>query len=212
MGPGKEKPAGHTLVWPRVLTKHEHISARQNRVCPCPSMLYSLLQPRAHPDKDRSGAADAAPLRLNFISPTWGLFVLSAQTGAVQLGTKFSNFRQNVITLLCLSVFSHSMTCAQVGNKCGLTSALIEQKSESEPSSNLCGDVSIFIPNWGTILPAYYRRYKVASSVNLYRFTRLRRFPQRGIFVNCLFGKHPQSPLNATWGDGYAFILNAFTY
>ena len=26
----------------------------------------------------------AAPLRLNFISPTWGLFVLSAQTGAVQ--------------------------------------------------------------------------------------------------------------------------------
>ena len=22
MGPGEEKPAGHTLVWPRVLTKH----------------------------------------------------------------------------------------------------------------------------------------------------------------------------------------------
>ena len=39
MGPGEEKPAGHTLVWPRVLTKHGHISARQNRVCPCPSML-----------------------------------------------------------------------------------------------------------------------------------------------------------------------------
>ena len=32
--------------------------------------LYSLLQPRAHPDKDRSDAANATPLRLNFISPT----------------------------------------------------------------------------------------------------------------------------------------------
>lgn len=42
MGPGEEKPAGHTLVWPRVLTKHGHISARQNRVCPCPSMLVSV--------------------------------------------------------------------------------------------------------------------------------------------------------------------------
>ena len=42
MGPGEEKPAGHTLVWPRVLTKHGHISARQNRVCPCPSMLSFL--------------------------------------------------------------------------------------------------------------------------------------------------------------------------
>ena len=49
------------------------------------------------------------------------------------------------------------ITCAQVGNKCGLTSALIGQKSEPEPSSNLCGDVSIFIPNWGTILPGLSR-------------------------------------------------------
>ncbi len=39
---------------------------------------------------------------------------------------------------------------------------------------------SVFIPNLGIILPTYYRRYKLASSVNLYRFTHLRRFPPEG--------------------------------
>ena len=28
---------------------------------------------------------------------------------------------------------------------------------------------------------------------------------------DCLLGKHPQSPLNATYGVGCAFILNTFT-
>lgn len=32
------------------------------------------------------------------------------------------------------------------------------------------------------------------------------------IFANCLLGKHPQSPLNATCAVGCAFILNTFTY
>ena len=119
---------------------------------------------------------------------------------------------KNAISLSCLPIFSHNITCAQVGNKCGLTSALIGQKSESELSPNLCGDVSVFIPNLGIILPAYYRRYKLASSVNLYRFTHFLDFPSGSIFVNCLLGKHPQSPLNATYGVGCAFILNTFTY
>ena len=119
---------------------------------------------------------------------------------------------KSAISLSCLPVFSHNITCAQVGNKCRLTSALIGQKSESELSPNLCGDVSVFIPNLGIILPAYYRRYKLASSVNLYRFTHFLDFPSGSIFVNCLLGKHPQSPLNATYGVGCAFILNTFTY
>ena len=119
---------------------------------------------------------------------------------------------QSAVTLPCLPVSFQHRTCAQVGNKYGLTSALIGQKSESEPSSNLCGDVSIFIPDLGIILPAYYRRYKVASSVNLYRFTHFLDLPSGSIFVNCLLGKHPQSPLNATYGVGCAFILNTFTY
>ena len=84
---------------------------------------------------------------------------------------------QSAVTLPCLPVSFQHITCSQVGNKYELTSALIGQKSESEPSSNLCGDVSIFIPDLGIILPAYYRRYKLASSVNLYRFTYLRRSP-----------------------------------
>ena len=119
---------------------------------------------------------------------------------------------QSAITLPCLPVFFQHITCVQVGNKCGLISALIGQKSESELSPNLCEDVSVFIPNLGIILPAYHRRYKLASSVNLYRFTHFLDLPSGSIFVNCLLGKHPQSPLNATCGVGCAFILNTFTY
>ena len=101
---------------------------------------------------------------------------------------------KSAISLSCLPVFSHNITCAQVGNKCGLTSALIGQKSESELSPNLCGDVSVFIPNLGIILPTYYRRYKLASSVNLYRFTHLRRFPQRRNFRKLLVGEASPIP------------------
>ena len=64
----------------------------------------------------------------------------------------------------------------------------------------------------GIILPAYYECYKLASSVNLYRFTHFLDFPTGSIFVNCLLGEHPQSPLNATSGVGCVFILNTFTY
>ena len=123
-----------------------------------------------------------------------------------------SKNEQSAITLLCLPVFSHNITCAQVGNKCGLTSALIGQKSALELPPNSGGGVSVFIPNLGIILPAYHRRYKLASSVNLYRFTHFLDLPSGSIFVNCLLGKHPQSPLNATYGVGCAFILNTFTY
>ena len=119
---------------------------------------------------------------------------------------------QSAITLSCLPVFSHNITCAQVGYKCGLTSALIGQKSDSELPPNLGGGISVFIPNLGIILPAYYECHKLASSVNLYRFTHFLDFPSGSVFVNCLLGKHPQSPSNATCGVGCAFILNTFTY
>ena len=85
---------------------------------------------------------------------------------------------QSAVTLPCLPVSFQHRTCAQVGNKYGLTSALIGQKSALELPPNSGGGVSVFIPNLGIILPVYYRRYKLASSVNLYRFTYLRRFPQ----------------------------------
>ena len=101
---------------------------------------------------------------------------------------------QSAITLPGLPVFFQHITCAQVGNKCGLTSALIGQKSESELPPNLCGDVPVFIPNLGIILPTYYMRYKLASSVNLYRFTYLRRFPQRRNFRKLLVGEASPIP------------------
>ena len=119
---------------------------------------------------------------------------------------------QSAVTLPCLPVSFQHIICAQVGNKYELTSALIGQKSDSELPPNLGGGISVFIPNLGIILPAYYERHKLASSVNLYRFTHFLDFPSGSVFVNCLLGKHPQSPLNATCGVSCAFILNTFTY
>ena len=58
----------------------------------------------------------------------------------------------------------------------------------------------------------YKVNHYLASSVSRYRFTHFLDFPAGSIFVNCLLGKHPQSPLNATCGVGCAFILNTFTY
>ena len=52
-----------------------------------------------------------------------------------------------------------------------------------------------FISNLGIILPVYYRCYKLASSVNLYRFTYLRRFPQRRNFRKLLVGGSIPNPL-----------------
>ena len=39
MRPDKERPAGHTGVWPRGLTRYGRICVRQNRVFPCLSMV-----------------------------------------------------------------------------------------------------------------------------------------------------------------------------
>ena len=101
---------------------------------------------------------------------------------------------QSAITLPGLPVFFQHITCAQVGNKCGLTSVLIGQKLDQELPPNLGGGVSVFIPNLGIILPTYYMRYKLASSVNLYRFTYLRRFPQRRNFRKLLVGEASPIP------------------
>ena len=40
MCPGKERPAENTAVLSRDLTRYGRISARQNRVCPCQSMVW----------------------------------------------------------------------------------------------------------------------------------------------------------------------------
>ena len=83
---------------------------------------------------------------------------------------------------------------SKVGNKCRLTSAQIGQRSDSEYSPNLGEGVSVFIFKLGIILPTYYEQHKLASSVNLYRFTHFLEFPCGLSFTNCLLGKPPQSP------------------
>lgn len=102
---------------------------------------------------------------------------------------------QSAVTLPCLPVSFQHITCAQVGNKYELTSALIGQKSDLKLPPNSGEDVSVFISNLGIILPVYYRCYKLASSVNLYRFTYLRRFPQRRNFRKLLVGGSIPNPL-----------------
>ena len=56
--------------------------------------------------------------------------------------------------------------------------------------------------------------HKLASSVNLHRFTHFLDFPSGSIFANCLLGKHPQSPLNGICDTGYtifqSFCKNKF--
>ena len=56
---------------------------------------------------------------------------------------------KSAISLSCLPIFSHNITCAQVGNKCGLTSALIGQKSNSELPPNSGGGVTAFYSQLG---------------------------------------------------------------
>ena len=102
--------------------------------------------------------------------------------------------KQSAITLPCLPVFFTHITCAQVGNKCGLTSALIGQKSALELPPNSGGGASAFITNLGIILPIYYERYKLASSANLYRFTNLQAVGSGSVshFSRFLFGQSLQ--------------------
>ena len=56
---------------------------------------------------------------------------------------------KSAISLSCLPVFSHNITCAQVGNKCGLTSALIGQKSDLKLPPNSGEDVLVFYSQLG---------------------------------------------------------------
>lgn len=123
-----------------------------------------------------------------------------------------SKNEQSAITLLCLPVFfaKYNLCPSWVQVRIDFCSNWAEVGFGT--SAQFGRRCISFIPNLGIILPVYYRRYKLASSVNLYRFTHFLDFPSGSIFVNCLLGQHPQSPLNATYGVGCAFILNTFTY
>ena len=52
-----------------------------------------------------------------------------------------------------------------------------------------------------------HSRHKLASSVNLYRFTHFFNFAAGSIFKNCLLGQRPQSPRTSPSDDGYAAKL-----
>ena len=101
-----------------------------------------------------------------------------------------------------------------MGEQRGLAPLLTVDLAPVTVELNLRESGARFPCKWSSVLEIY--KYKVnhylASSVNLYRFTHFLDFPFGSIFANCLLGKHPQSPLNATCGVGCAFILNTFTY
>ena len=83
---------------------------------------------------------------------------------------------QSVITLPGLPVFFQHITCAQVGNKCGLTSALIGQKSDLKLPPNSGEDVSVFYSQLGN---NFARILKVLQSgkqckpVQVHSFTKI---------------------------------------
>ena len=103
---------------------------------------------------------------------------------------------QSAVTLPCLPVSFQHITCAQVGNKYELTSALIGQKSDLKLPPNSGEDVSVFYFQLGNNFARIYRRYKLASSVNLYRFTYLRRFPQMRNLRKLLVGETFPTPFD----------------
>ena len=83
---------------------------------------------------------------------------------------------KSAISLSCLPVFSHNITCAQVGNKCGLTSALIGQKSDLKLPPNSGEDVSVFYSqlgnNFARILKAL-QSGKQCKPVQVHSFTKI---------------------------------------
>lgn len=73
--------------------------------------------------------------------------------------------------------------------------------------------ITIQVDNFGHSLLNYFRIFwihKLASSVNLYRFTHFFNFAFGSIFKNCLLGQHPQSPLNSICDTGCSFLRNVF--
>ena len=120
---------------------------------------------------------------------------------------------QSAVTLPCLPVSFQHITCAQVGNKYELTSALIGQKSDLKLPPNSGEDVSVFYfqlgNNFARILEVLHIG-KQCKPVQVHLFTKIP--PEEKFSQIACWGKHPQSPLNATCGVSCAFILNTFTY
>ena len=52
--------------------------------------------------------------------------------------------------------------------------------------------------------------YKLASNVNLYRFTHFYKITFGCFCKNCLLGQHPQSPSNIMYHDSYSLLLSVF--
>ena len=110
---------------------------------------------------------------------------------------------QSAITLPCLPVFFTHITCAQLWYKCGLTSALIGQKSATVLPPNLGGGVSLFYSQlgnnfthilWTLQICKPVQVYKFASSGNRIRFP-LFTITLRAIFANLACWVNTPNPL-----------------
>ena len=83
---------------------------------------------------------------------------------------------QSVITLPGLPVFFQHITCAQVGNKCGLTSALIGQKSDLKLPPNSGEDVSVFYSQLGNNFARILKALQIGKQckpVQVHLFTKI---------------------------------------
>ena len=98
MCPGKERPAGNTVVFSRGLTRYGDISARQNRVCPCQSMVR-----RQHYEKNhKNHSSDHLHGRPSLCHDHGSHGLLSERGGA------YRHSRQDAFRHICASAISDS--------------------------------------------------------------------------------------------------------
>ena len=83
---------------------------------------------------------------------------------------------QSAVTLPCLPVSFQHITCAQVGNKYELTSALIGQKSDLKLPPNSGEDVSVFYSQLGNNFARILQALQIGKQckpVQVHLFTKI---------------------------------------
>ena len=103
---------------------------------------------------------------------------------------------QSAVTLPCLPVSFQHITCAQVGNKYELTSALIGQKSDLKLPPNSGEDVSVFYSQLGNNFARILQALQIGKQckpVQVHLFTKI---PPEEKFSQLLVGEASPIPFD----------------
>lgn len=124
----------------------------------------------------------------------------------------------------------HEVTSRQVGEKSDASKSLVPNlgtSSKIKKRTSACGRIdhkcySKIIPDLEIILPIFcpftkWQAGQTCTGLQIRKqwkpdpFPTFHDYPSGNLCKFSLLGEHPQSPLNDTYGVGYAFILNTFT-